>query len=94
MTTTSPLPVRDALKIINLHALGGDDIAAGVLAERPHVITWMRHAAGISQTKLAHELGCTQATVSRWESRDRRPSPALAVRALRFLLDRIDGGGL
>jgi transcriptional regulator with XRE-family HTH domain len=54
--------------------------------------TRLRLTAGLSQAELAAAIGVSAATVSRWESGDRRPHGATAVayaRLLRQLAERL-----
>ena len=46
----------------------------------------LRQQLGLTQKRLAEELGVTLATVGRWECGLRDPSP-LAVRAIELLLE-------
>lgn len=46
----------------------------------------LRQQLGLTQKRLAKELGVTLATVGRWECGLREPSP-LAVRAMELLLE-------
>ena len=46
----------------------------------------LRQQLGLTQKRLAEELGVTLATVGRWECGLREPSP-LALRAMELLLE-------
>ena len=54
----------------------------------PKIRRAVRESAGISQTDLAKALNVDRATVSRWESGDRRPGPDVLQRYL-AALDRL-----
>lgn len=54
------------------------------------VVRGIRQQLSMTQEELAHELGATVSTVSRWENGHARPS-ALAWKALRELLTRSSG---
>jgi transcriptional regulator with XRE-family HTH domain len=47
----------------------------------------IRMAAGISQQRLADELGVDRVTVARWELGDRRPRGQLLMRYARVLIE-------
>ena len=49
-------------------------------------ITQARRQLGLTQKRLAQQLGVTLATVGRWECGLRKPSP-LAVRAIELLVE-------
>jgi len=50
-----------------------------------HEFKKLRKSIGLSQTKLAHEMGVTLRTISRWE-RGEFPIPRLAELALRSVV--------
>ncbi len=55
----------------------------------------IRLAARVSQAELAAELGCSRASISRWEAGRRVPRGRVAVRYLHLLhrlLKTIEGG--
>lgn len=52
----------------------------------PSAARAIRMAAGVSQQRLADELGVRRNTVSRWEAGERHPSPSLRARYARLLL--------
>lgn len=51
----------------------------------PRLAREIRAAAGVSQARLASELGVQRVTVARWESGSRRPRGALLIRYLDLL---------
>jgi DNA-binding transcriptional regulator YiaG len=56
----------------------------------------LRAAAGLSQGELARAAAINPATLSRWESRERRPTGPAAIRyarVLRVLRGRVDSDG-
>lgn len=57
----------------------------------PSVLRHFRFTHNIKQAALAHDLGVTQAMVSRWESGQARPGPELQVR-IQELFDRHELG--
>lgn len=67
-------------------------IATEIRARRrlptPAMARELRLAAGLSQARVARELGVTSVTVSRWEAGDRTPRGDLLV-AYADLLDTI-----
>ncbi len=54
----------------------------------PALARELRRSAGVSQARVAQELGVTPVTVSRWEAGARRPRGALLV-AYAKLLDEL-----
>jgi len=54
----------------------------------PKMRRLVRETAGLTQTDLARALDVDRATVSRWESGDRFPAPAVLARYLEAL-DRL-----
>lgn len=56
---------------------------------KKHLVKDTREKLGISQMELARRLSVTQATVSRWESRDGDKLPRMA-RVLLGLLQQAD----
>lgn len=59
---------------------------------RPRVAKAIREAAGISQQRIADELGVHRVSVARWESGERRPVGEIAGRYF-ALLDGIQRAG-
>lgn len=51
----------------------------------PALARAIREAAGVSQERIAQELGVDRVTVTRWESGARRPRGAQAVAYARLL---------
>ena len=45
----------------------------------------LRHALGLTQDELAHVLGATAITISRWERNVSQPSPVIAKALLAFV---------
>ncbi len=68
------------------------DLAVEIRARRrlpsPAMARELRKAAGVSQLRVAQELGVTRMTISRWETGDRVPRGALLVRYV-ALLDQL-----
>ena len=56
-------------------------------APPPALAKAIRQAAGLSQDALAKELGVSRITVLRWESGERKPRGAAAVRYARLLAE-------
>lgn len=54
----------------------------------PEIAAAVRRAAGVSQQRVATELGVSRMTITRWESGARRPQGALAA-AYVALLDQL-----
>lgn len=50
-----------------------DEIRATRSLPTPEHARAIRRAAGVTQTRMAQELGVTRATINRWESGERRP---------------------
>jgi DNA-binding transcriptional regulator YiaG len=62
-------------------------IARAILALESGEAIRLRRRLGLSQAGIAGAVGCEPATVSRWESRVRRPRGELAVRYGRLLAE-------
>jgi DNA-binding transcriptional regulator YiaG len=54
----------------------------------PVIAKAIREAAGVSQARLARELGVSRVTIARWETGARRPGGE-AARAYSALLDQL-----
>ncbi|MDQ0576467.1 helix-turn-helix transcriptional regulator [Agromyces albus] len=52
---------------------------------KPEVARLIRESAGVSQIRLANELGVARNTISRWETGDRRPRGELRLRYAQLL---------
>lgn len=64
------------------------EVHARLRLPSPAMAREIRRAAGVSQMRLAHELGVTGVTVGRWESGSRSPRGDLLV-AYVDLLDEL-----
>ncbi len=60
----------------------------------PRAARAIRLAAGVSQTRLAHELGVHPVTVARWESGTRHPGGDLARRYVDLLTQLKEVSGI
>ena len=80
---------RQASKVwSNLDAVIGTEVLLVVEARelaRSGRATEIRERAGLSKGEMGKAIGVATATVSRWESCQRRPRGAPAVRWVRFL---------
>lgn len=63
-----------------------DEVRESRQLPTPPVARAIRIAAGVSQQRLADELGVQRNTVSRWEAGERHPSSSLRARYARLLL--------
>lgn len=63
-----------------------DEVRESRQLPSPSVARDIRLAAGVSQQRLADELGVQRNTISRWEAGERHPSPSLRARYARVLL--------
>jgi DNA-binding transcriptional regulator YiaG len=66
-----------------------DEVRTSLSLPRPDVARQIREAAGVSQARLAEELGVHELTVYRWESGTRSPHGNLR-RAYACLLAELD----
>ena len=68
-----------------------NELTAEVLASRrlppPSIARAIRVEAGVSQMRLAAELGCVRGTVCRWELGLRRPRGRLRLRYIGVLAE-------
>lgn len=64
-----------------------DEVRATRALPAPQVARAIRRSAGVSQARLATELGVTRATIARWESAARSPRGDLRVRYATALSD-------
>jgi DNA-binding transcriptional regulator YiaG len=62
-------------------------VARAILALESGEAVRLRQRLGLSQALIAQAIGCEPPTVSRWESRNRRPHGQLAIRYGRLLAD-------
>lgn len=65
-----------------------DEVRAVRSLPSPSMRRAIREAAGVSQKRLARELGVSNTTVSRWEAGESTPSPAYG-RLLRDLAEEV-----
>lgn len=63
-----------------------EEVREGRQLPTPSTARAIRIAAGVSQQRLADELGVQRNTVSRWEAGERHPSPLLRARYARLLI--------
>lgn len=64
-----------------------DEVRATQSLPKPAVARLIRMSAGVSQERLAQELGVHRITVQRWELGHRRPRGGDRVRYARLLQD-------
>ena len=62
-----------------------DEVRESQQLPSPSEARAIRIAAGVSQQRLADELGVRRNTICRWEAGERRPSPLLRARYARLL---------
>ena len=76
-------------KIIRSQAIDDETrcVAGAILALESGDAIRLRRKLGLTQARIAGAVGCEAATVSRWESRVRRPRGELAVRYGRLLAE-------
>lgn len=64
-----------------------EEVRATRALPTPALARAIRQAAGVSQQRLADELGVGRVTVTRWESGERRPRGPLAVAYAQLLAE-------
>lgn len=64
-----------------------DEVRESLSLPRPDVARQIREAAGVSQARLAGELGVHELTVHRWEAGTRTPHGELRRAYARLLAD-------
>lgn len=64
-----------------------DEVRVAKSLPAPPVARAIRKAAGVSQQRLADELGARRNTVSRWENGERKPSARYRAKYAELLRD-------